>query len=200
MTTTFPHEIVRLISLHLPPYTLSVAKHLNGMYTDDWFRDKLTILYPHLNLCTHWTYKELYKRSMETCHFHRENFYTKTSYYRGRKVWSGRQVTHAMLHLDISPSTYVRDGNKIACCSANSNNLILTFNGDLYYSAWDQVNNEFVSRLVNTNVVDMDSSTYVTFEGNRYVWYVYSMFDNSSVKVSTFTNFKSVTWTSDTLI
>jgi hypothetical protein len=196
MTSIFPHEIVRLISIFLPSYALSVSKYTNQMYDEHWFRDKLTLLYPRLNLCTHWTYKELYKRSLETYQFHKENFYTKTSYYRGIKVWSRREVTHCMLHLDISPGTYVGDGNKIASCNSNFNNLILTFNGDLYHSTWDEINTQFISNLINTNVVDVDSFTYVTLEGNRYVWYIYSNADNSSTKVSTFTNFKSITCTS----
>lgn len=57
-----PFDILRLISLQLEPYKLSICKDLHNLYNDNWYEDKLNMFYPSLKSDN---YKDLYKKYLK---------------------------------------------------------------------------------------------------------------------------------------
>jgi hypothetical protein len=120
-------DILRLISLQLDPYELSISKELHIMYNDAWYYDKLVLLYPDLNLFTTTDYKDLYKKSLMQGNI---SYYTSISYVliniKGIKGIKASQI----------------DGG---------DNLILTFNGDLWCD----------DTILDKNVIDISYNAYI---------------------------------------
>jgi hypothetical protein len=129
-------DILRLISLQLDPYELSISKELHIMYNDTWYYDKLVLLYPDLNLFTTTNYKDLYKKSL----MQGDIFYCTSignSYVPiNKKGIKASQIANNRLR-PYNPSI--------------SNNLILTFNGNLWC---DDV-------FLDKNVIDISYDAYI---------------------------------------
>jgi len=62
-------DVLRLISLQLYPYKLSICKELHSLYDDNWYRDKLSLLNPRLNLYTLTNYEDLYNKYLLRIYF-----------------------------------------------------------------------------------------------------------------------------------
>jgi hypothetical protein len=118
-------DVLKLISLQLDPHKLSINKELHGIYNDTWYHEKLVLSYPNLNLFTITNYKDLYKKSLE------------------------QGTISSTIDLKNFHELSIK-GVKASLHSCNDN-MILTFNGDLFC-------NEV---LIDTNVVDITVDAYI---------------------------------------
>ena len=129
----FPSEIWRELSLLLPVNHLSLSKDLSKLYNEKWFEDKIKIRY---SVCdkhdNSWEF--LYRRSLKSGRIFK--FYNNKIYYQQM------------------------NGIKIAGIHF-FNEMILTFDGNLYYF------NKDYPVLLDTNVMDINRNTYV----KKNEWY-----------------------------
>lgn len=130
----FPQEIFYRLSLQLPPYTLAINHNLYLLYQDVWFEDYLQLKCPKVKLTKQTSYLNLYKK-----------------YCQSGKIL---KYSYGDRHADCI-------GEGISAADNNINDMILSFNGDLYIN----------DTLVDTGVVAISSFTYI----KKYEWYCYGL-------------------------
>lgn len=151
----FPSEIFRLISLLLPPGKLAITCQLSAMYSDTWYEDYLTKLCPDVQLWKQTSYRDRYKKFLQSGKI--------CKYKRGKlSSWIGRGV---------------------AAADTENNNMILTFNGDLYMG----------DALIDNHVIAIDSCTYI----KEWEWWYYDGNDWSIMYVTPKSPFISVKYYDD---
>ena len=151
LTSKLPVDIFKLISLYLKPYTFSVCCSLHKMYTDFWFKDKLILEYPDMELINtvDWNYKYFYKRSLLS-----GNIYT---FNRNENKYNSRRKLKDMDLIDI-------EAIKIEHIDLNTY-LVLEFNGTL----WCYSDILYGKILLDTHVIDIDTNTYIKHNAWYYV-------------------------------
>jgi hypothetical protein len=126
-----PVDIIRYISLHLPPGKLAtVCKQFSELYNDNWYKNNLEINYPRMKLWSRTTFKDLYKLSLKSGKIHRINLKSNK--------------------LTIIPHEAI----KIAEISSNFF-MILKFNGDLLAIS------STLSYILDTEVWDISYNSYI---------------------------------------
>lgn len=129
----FPLEILRVLSLHLPPHTLAVSTQLTKMYDDQWYHDFLHHRHPELVLSPCPGYRELTKKYMESGNVYRVPFKTDNINCLSvgvEKLW-GRWIKVGAM--------------------GNNEDILLNFTGDAFLN----------NTLLDTRVIDVDSYTYI---------------------------------------
>lgn len=142
----FPLELFNLISLHCKPCFFSLNKELHLLYNDEWFQNKLQMLFPGRKLFTITNYKDLYKKYLSET-----NIYY--NYYRSEKDPSLSDLR-----------SFETKGIKVQYRGAIGYDYfkydqILTFNGELYIEA------DNGTYLIDTKVIDISSYLYVKENG-----------------------------------
>lgn len=140
-----PKELWKNISLFLfPKYLNLICKQFNELYDDFWYKTKLQLTYPNVNLWTPNTYEYLYKQSCKTG--------TIIEYLADS--WTSNKYTENI--------TFDITGVKIAqICDGVY--MILKFNGDLWITGK-------ITYLFDIEVVDITHNSYI----KQYEWYYVS--------------------------
>ena len=152
-----PFELWNLVSLYFNPHKLSlVCKLFASFYDDYWYKQKLTNEYPQINLWTSTSYKELYNKSCK----------------------SGLiEVFHRDINNDYGTFNFTNilpEGIKVAKITNDGIYMILKFNGEL----WCYIYDSGTQWLLDTNVIDIDSRTYMKINE----WYIVNSDNEQNVK------------------
>ena len=145
----FPIEVWYNISLYLKPQSLSLNKILSSLYNEFYYKKYLQNKYPELELWAPFGYKELYKKSLLQGKIQiRNEFLSETN---------GRNNNHFCEIEGIKCSRY-------GFCE-----LVLTFNGDLYYCSSIGINNIKSLKCIDNHVIDI---AYYGYIKENYVYYL----------------------------
>ena len=138
----FPLELFNLISLHCKPCFFSLNKELHLLYNDEWFQNKLQMLFPGRKLFTITNYKNLYQRYLsETDIYYNYCCTTKVSSLSDLELFRMKGVK-AQYCGDTRIENFKYD-------------QILTFNGELYIETDNGIT------LIDTEVIDISSNFYI---------------------------------------
>lgn len=140
---TLPYDILRLFSLYLEPLKLAVCWELLNMYNDNWYFDKLTLLYPGYNLYTVNDYKDLYRKSL----------INGTIYYDSINIFGAIKIDQ-LKNLKYEKS-YITKGIHAVHISNINHTYILNFNGDVY------LEHENTVKLIDTKVIGLNKNIYI---------------------------------------